>query len=147
MSENDALYYAPVSRVTGETALLNDLQKAINGEFSAISCYEKMIKMAPNEEVKSRVTEIRRDEIRHFNTFQHLYDRLTGQPFPPKVSEACPNNYAEALRFAFNDEQKTVDFYNELASSVQDQEIMLAFGRAARDEQNHAVWFLYFLTK
>lgn len=138
---------APFSRVTDQTAFLKALEKAINGEYSAIACYEKIIQMAPSTEVKTRVTEIREDEIRHYNTFQHLYDTITGRPLNPEITEACPTHYVDALKFAFNDEQNTVDFYNELAYASEDQETQLAFGRAARDEQNHAVWFLYFLTQ
>ena len=46
---------------------------------------------------------------------------------------------------AFKDEQETVDFYLDLADQTQDQSIKKVFQRAAADEQNHAVWFLYLL--
>jgi len=51
------------------------------------------------------------------------------------------------LEFALQDEQKTVDFYMEIADDSTNQFIKDAFKRAAVDEQNHAVWFLYFYTK
>ena len=35
----------------------------------------------------------------------------------------------------------------EVADGASDRSIKEAFRRAAADEQNHAVWFLYFFTK
>ncbi|GAA3314104.1 hypothetical protein GCM10020331_005840 [Ectobacillus funiculus] len=44
--------------------------------------------------------------------------------------------------------KKTVDFfYLDIADKAQDSYIKKQFRRAATDEQNHAVWFLYFYTK
>ncbi len=134
-----------LSQGADQKAFLNDLKKAINGEYSAIVCYEHIMQMAPTQEVKSRVSEIREDEIRHYNTFQYLYDTITGSPLKPEITEQCPTHYRSALHFAFQDEQITTDFYNQLSHTIQNQSWKQAFSRAARDEQNHAVWFLYFL--
>ncbi len=56
-----------------------------------------------------------------------------------------PKQYSTSLKSAFKDEQETVDFYLDLADQTQDQSIKKVFQRAAADEQNHAVWFLYLL--
>ena len=130
----------------GQT-LISDIVKAINGEYSAIVCYEQIAKMAPNEETRNQILEIRKDETRHFQTFSQIYYRLTGRQPAPQISEACPGSYAAALHFAFRDEQETVDAYREIADRAADPAIAQAFRRAAEDEQHHAVWFLYFLTQ
>ncbi|WP_134703630.1 ferritin-like domain-containing protein [Ammoniphilus sp. YIM 78166] len=120
--------------------------KAINGEFSAIHCYAEIARNASNPLEKSQIQEIRKDEIRHFQEFSRIYFSLTGRQPTPQITEACPKTYKEGLRAAFKDEQETVDFYLDIADKTQDQYIKERFKRAASDEQNHAVWFLYFLS-
>ncbi|MTT30681.1 hypothetical protein GMB86_01460 [Terrilactibacillus sp. BCM23-1] len=56
-------------------------------------------------------------------------------------------NYLEVLKFRVEDEQNTVDFYMEIADQSRLPIIKETFQRAAKDEQNHAVWFLLFLTQ
>ncbi|HYK74135.1 MAG TPA: ferritin-like domain-containing protein [Pseudoneobacillus sp.] len=126
--------------------LINDLEKAINGEFSAIQCYAQLAKMAPTEMERKRIIEIRKDEKRHLRHFSTIYKMLTGKEATPQLKEGCPNVYVNGLHFAFVDEQETVDFYLDIADNTRDAYIKETFRRAAADEQNHAVWFLHFLT-
>lgn len=126
---------------------LSDIEKAINGEYSAIDCYAKLANLAPNQKVRERILEIREDELKHYQQFVQIYRQLTGRLPQPKIVEGCPGHYLHGLEFALQDEQKTVDFYMEIADVATDQLIKGAFRRAAIDEQNHAVWFLYFFTK
>lgn len=137
---NDAL-----NRQTSK--LVSDIEKAINGEYSAINCYAKLAQLTSNEKEKKRILEIREDEVKHFKLFGQIYTSLTGRQSQPKVSEECPNVYLNGLEFALQDEQKTVDFYLEIADETTNQYIKESFQRAAADEQNHAVWFLYFFSK
>lgn len=137
---NDAL-----NRQTSK--LVSDIEKAINGEYSAINCYAKLAQLTSNEKEKKRILEIREDEVKHFKLFGQIYTSLTGRQAQPKVSEECPNVYLNGLEFALQDEQKTVDFYLEIADQTSNQYIKESFQRAAADEQNHAVWFLYFFSK
>jgi|GEM_PF-633378 len=123
------------------------IEKAIDGEYSAISCYQHLISLAPSNKIKEKINEIRNDEIRHFETFSNLYMHLTGKKHTPKITEECPKQFKSGLEFAFKDEQETVDFYLETASKSDNPKVKEAFIRASHDEQNHAVWFLYFLNK
>lgn len=123
-----------------------DITKAINGEYSAIICYEQLARLAPNEEARKQILEIRQDEIRHYQSFTHIYTSLTGKPFTPQIIEQCEDNYTAGLRASFKDEQETTDFYLEIADKTTDPSIKETFRRASSDEQNHAVWFLFFLT-
>jgi rubrerythrin len=127
--------------------LVSDIERAINGEYSAIQCYANIARMASSEQVRNQILEIRKDEQKHFNQFVQIYTSLTGRQPQPKIMEGCPNNYREGLEFALLDEQKTVDFYQEIADETNNQFIKEVFRRAAADEQNHAVWFLYYLFK
>ena len=38
--------------------LINDIEKAINGEYSAINCYAKLATMAPNGVERNQILEI-----------------------------------------------------------------------------------------
>ncbi|SFJ26228.1 Rubrerythrin [Thermoflavimicrobium dichotomicum] len=91
--------------------------------------------------------EIYEDEVRHYRIFSKIYTRLTGRQPSPAITEPCPKNYKEGLKIAFKDEQETVDFYLDIADRAKDKYIQHIFRRAAADEQNHAVWFLYFYMK
>lgn len=127
--------------------LIANIEKAINGEFSAINCYEQLAKMAGNEQERKQILEIRNDEKKHFKEFTQLYVNLTGMHPQPKITEECPKQHIEGLEFALIDEQETVDFYLSISDDSNDVYIKEIFRRAAADEQNHAVWFLYFYTK
>lgn len=142
------MYWYPYdyARVMNDPKLIADVAKAINGEYSAIQCYERLAKQAPNEEERKQILEIRDDEIRHFHVFTQMYTSLTGKQANPQWTEACPEGYLEGLHAAIQDEQRTVDFYNGVADRASDPHIKETFRRTAADEQNHAVWFLYYLT-
>lgn len=130
---------------SSNTEIINDITKSINGEFTAIYCYELLANQAPNTEMKNRILEIRNDEIRHYETFWHIYVSLTGSQPHPQLTEKCSDNYKSGVLAAFIDEQETVDFYHEIARSTNNPLIKDAFTQASADEQNHAVWFLYFM--
>ncbi|WP_394138066.1 ferritin-like domain-containing protein [Cytobacillus oceanisediminis] len=140
-------YYYQGSMARQNDKLAADIAKAINGEYSAVQCYQKLSGMASNKKERDQILEIKQDEMKHFQQFSQIYMNLTGQQHEPKMTEECPNTYKEGLDFSFNDEQFTVDFYLDIAEQTSDPTIIEVFKRAAADEQNHAVWFLYFLNK
>ncbi|NHM32858.1 ferritin-like domain-containing protein [Neobacillus terrae] len=144
---NNNPYFYDSYRAPVDTQLVKDIQKAINGEYSAIACYERLAQMAGSQSERRQIKEIQKDERRHFEEFVRIYTNLTGRQPRTEIQEGCPNAYRPGLEFAFRDEQETVDFYHEIAERAQDQFIKRTFRRAAADEQNHAVWFLYFMQK
>ena len=131
----------------GTDHLTQNISKAINGQYSAIACYTKLAEIAPSEEERKQILEIRKDEINHYQVFCQIYFAITGNQPNPQITEACPTSYTDGLQFAFKDEQNTVDFYLDIAEKAEDPYIREKFKRAAADEQNHAVWFLYYYTK
>ncbi|MDR6224103.1 ferritin-like domain-containing protein [Desmospora profundinema] len=130
-----------------DIGLADKIAKAIDGQYSAIACYGYLASIAPTEEERKQILEIRQDEVRHYQAFSAIYMRLTGRQHHPSITEPCPQQYREGLEFAFKDEQETTDFYLDIAYQATDPAIRNEFLRAAADEQHHAVWFLYFLTK
>lgn len=131
----------------GTDNLSQEISKAINGQYSAIACYTKLAEMAPTEEERKQILEIRKDEVAHFQVFSQIYVAITGAQPTPQITEACPSSYMAGLQSSLKDEQNTVDFYLDIAEKAQDLYIKEKFKRAAADEQNHAVWFLYYYTK
>lgn len=140
-------YYNDYYRTTNDNQLLNDIQKAINAEYSAIACYEKLAKMAPTQDERNKILEIQKDERRHFEEFSRIYTNLTGRQPTYKIIEECPDRYRAGIEFAFKDEQEAVDSYLDIADKARDTLIKERFRRAAADEQNHALWFLYYFLK
>lgn len=140
-------FHIPYGRPVSDQHLLSDIAKAINGQYSAIVCYEQLAKLAPNQEDRNRILEIRKDEIRHYQMFSKIYSAITGKQPSPQLVEQCAADYRIGLEAALKDEQETVDFYHEIADSSKDPFVREQFRRAAADEQNHAVWFLYMYTK
>jgi len=138
-------YYNDFNRTAPDTHLLNAIHKAINGEYSAVACYEKLAKMAPTQDERNQIVEIQKDEKRHLAEFSRIYANLTGRQPSYQINEGCPDNYSAGIEFAFKDEQETVDFYLDISDKAQDLTIKERFRRAASDEQNHAVWFLFFI--
>ncbi|GIN05962.1 hypothetical protein J1TS1_01070 [Shouchella clausii] len=112
-------------------SIVSDLTKAINGEYSAIHCYERLAQLAPTDEQRHRILEIRQDEINHFHRFSQLYTQLTNRQPTPQITEECPAHYRDGLTFAFNDEQNTVDFYLKAADRASQPLVQEAFRRAA----------------
>lgn len=138
------MYYRLETPDRRKDRIVRDVAKAINGQYEAIHYYAKLIELAPTKEEKEQIREIRRDEKKHYHTFVKIYRHLTGRepqcPPPPSL----PTSYKEGVLAAFKDEQKTVDFYLDVADRIKDPCIQQQFIRAAQDEQNHAVWFLYY---
>ncbi|MBP1154524.1 MULTISPECIES: ferritin-like domain-containing protein [unclassified Paenibacillus] len=134
-------------RSESDIRFIQDIHQAINGEYSAMACYEQLAKLAPSEEEQQRILEIRKDEMKHFYVFSQIYTSLTGKQPNPQITESCPTEYSSGLQAALKDEQETVDFYLEISDKTTNPYIHNQFRRAAADEQNHAVWFLYFYTK
>lgn len=138
-------HYYVYTSLAQDSSIIRDIEKAIQGEYQAIVCYEKLAELAPNEETRDRILEIRKDEVKHYHVFSQIYTKLTGKKPTVMKEVECPEGYREGLDFAFKDEQITVDFYHEIADRAKDLQIKQQFRRAAYDEQNHAVWFLYYL--
>ncbi|WP_028784869.1 ferritin-like domain-containing protein [Thalassobacillus devorans] len=139
-------YYQPMNR-QNQQQLISNIAQAINGEYSAVECYAKLIELAPTNEEKRQIREIRRDEEKHLRQFSRIYRSLTGRQPDPQQIEECPRNYRQGLEVSFKDEQEAADFYQDIAEQATDPFIQQTFRRASADEQNHAVWFLYFMTK
>lgn len=126
--------------------MIERLGTSITSEYNAIHCYEVLMNEARTETEKRQIAEIRNDEVRHYHTFSALYHQLTGRTYSAHQTEMCPNTYPEGLRHAIESEQNAVDFYLESGDEAHNPHVRSVYYRIAKDEQQHAVWFLYFYT-
>ncbi len=138
------MYYYLETQDKRKDQLIRAIAQAIKGQYEAIHYYAKLIELAPTKEEQEQIREIRRDEKKHYHIFVEIYRSLTGRDPKRPSKPSLPTNYKEGVLAAFKDEQKTVDFYLDIADQTKDPYIQQQFTRAAHDEQNHAVWFLYY---
>ncbi len=78
--------YNDYYRMPNDIQLINDIQKAINAEYSAVACYERLAKMAPTKDETNKILEIQKDEKRHLEEFSKIYTNLTGKSHLIKLS-------------------------------------------------------------
>ncbi|WP_246258689.1 ferritin-like domain-containing protein [Kroppenstedtia pulmonis] len=78
--------------VQAESHIIADVAQSIQGQYEAIHYYSKLGTLAPDEQDREQILEIREDEIKHDYTFRQLYRSLTGKE--PRVQrELFPNPF------------------------------------------------------
>jgi len=130
-------YYQPVS-----AEFVENLQKAINGEASAIQFYGELLQLNEKDEMAyDNIKHAYDDENKHFKAFTALYVKLTGkQPqINPKPTKF--NTMTDAYRFAFFDELEAADLYKEMYLLTPYMNIRDIFFMAKSDEMEHALRF------
>lgn len=130
---------------SSDVKLISDLKKAINEKYTAIYCYKQLANLSPNDEMKTRILEIRKDEKRHYRAFSNIYTSLTGKSPSPTIKEPCETDFQNGVLAAFKNEQKAADFYQKIAKRTNKPSIKEAFTQASADEKDHAGWFVYFI--
>ncbi|WP_416150508.1 ferritin-like domain-containing protein [Salipaludibacillus sp. HK11] len=126
---------------------LDKLQMVINHKYSTKYGYQKLV----NAEFNTRqqvviLRNILNDEVRHYQQFATMYLALTGREPVPNISREWLEDDPEVFFSSYLSEQKNVSIYNELSERAPTPLFREQFKRASADEQNHAIWFLSFLT-
>lgn len=137
--------YGMMRYAEADEALASEIERAVQGEYHAITCYKQLMELAPSAAERSQIGEIIADEQRHAQQFSKMFTVITNRQPTLRQIEECPKTYRAGVEAALIDEQKTVDFYRDLAERTVSPPMREMVLRAAADEQNHAVWFLYFL--
>jgi len=125
------------------------IQLAINREKESFVLYSRAAVQAGSEKVKKVFNRIARDELVHLFTllsrFEQVYPELCNEvniimPIPEEVEVkrlATINESAKALRCAIREEQQSLQFYLQLANSVEDEGARIALQRIVHDETDH----------
>jgi rubrerythrin len=127
-----------------DTALINDIQKAIIGEVHAYNFYERLAQLADSAQDRQVILSIQNDERRHYHWFTMILARLGGQQ--PEIPPAeLPRRFEDGLRTAIRDELTAAAFYQDIAYRADSRPIEMHFMHASHDEQRHASWLQYLL--
>ena len=125
------------------------IQVAINQEKTSFALYSRAAVQAGSEKVKKVFNRIARDELVHLFTllsrFERVYPELCNEvniimPIPEEVKVmrlATIKESAEALHGAIREEQQSLQFYLQLANSVEDEGARIALQRIVHDETDH----------
>ena len=124
-------------------------QLAINREKESFVLYSRAAAETGSEKVKKVFNRIARDELVHLFTllssFELVYPELCNEvniimPIPEEVKVmrlATIKESAEALHGAIWEEQQSLQFYLQLANSVEDEGARIALQRIVHDETDH----------
>ena len=125
------------------------IQLAINREKESFVLYSRAAAETGPEKVKKVFNRIARDELDHLFTllssFERVYPELCDEvniimPIPEEVKVrrlAKIKESAEALHGAIWEEQQSLQFYLQLANSVEDEGARIALQRIVHDETDH----------
>lgn len=126
----------------------NQLIQAMKGELEAIKYYERLIKMALNQEEADIIRDFYKDEKKHYNNFRRLYIMMTGkQPIIPSINMPKFENYLQGVEQAILDELDAYEFYRDIYLSNINPYVRSLFFEAFTDENEHAAHLNYLYTK
>ena len=137
ITQDEASYFAPSS------ALLDAIEKSINGEYHAIRRYSRMLELAPSPALQAILKEIRRDEKKHFHRFTSIYSAWTGGKQVALHKSHVPSSFEDGVKEAIVEEQNDVTFYRGIAEMTRIPYIQRSYLDASHDERRHANWFIY----
>lgn len=126
--------------------VITRIQSLINEKEQTIERYEQLTTIAPNDEIKDGIIKILFDEKRHLGQLQEMHENLTGKRFVSTPGKNFPKTFRQGLISAFKSELESAQNFMDLAGKVDDEFIKDLFKRVAFDEQNHALWFHFYLT-
>lgn len=142
--ENEAWRTAAMGQ---KAELTERLAFAINAEHNAIRVYERLMQMAPNDDFRRIIGNIRDDEIGHFRAFSQQYAQLTGGRKPELTAAPLPATFEEGVEESIRDELEDSKFYQDTTPFADDLNIERTLLNASADEARHATWFSYIWNK
>lgn len=113
--------------------------------------YDKLITLAPNEEQKKIIADIRDDEKIHAKIFRKIFTELTGVILPTTPSnmkhmENTNITYMDGLKKAFFGELDAVKKYRETMAYMPNKQLYDMFMYVITDEMRHADKYNYLIT-
>jgi len=128
---------------------------AMQMETDGENFYREVARQSPNRSIKTILTMLADEEVRHYNTIEKMKSAKPAQLAEGSVLTDAKNVFAqlkesgEKITFETNQirlykkaldiEAKSRDFYNEKAGEVSDKNAKELFLRLAQEEQKHYV--------
>lgn len=125
------------------------IQEAVAGEREDRAFYSFLMDNAPDEEEKNIISEIRDNEIGHYNLFHQIYFEVTGESVPNrKEAEFTPPvTYCQGLKRALLGEQNAVQKYRQIMYAMQTREHINMMLEIITDELRHGILYNYLYSK
>ena len=139
--------YPPMPYKTLEEALAL-VKDAIQGEREDELFYDYLISVAPTQEEKNIITDIRNDERRHNKMFRQIYKAFTCQEVAPPadVKFDKPKSYIEGIKKALFGELAAVEKYRDIRAGLPYRYYRDMVFEIITDELKHADKYNYILT-
>ena len=127
---------------------VNMIRDSVADEAEDAAMYNALINMAPNEEAKEIITNIRDDEKVHNKLLREIFTELTGVILPPATSTANyeKTTYLDGIKKALMGELKAVEKYREILSYMPSKELYNKILYIMTDEMKHAIKYNYLIT-
>lgn len=124
------------------------IRNSVADEVEDATMYEALINMAPNEEAKEIITNIRDDEKIHSNLLRSIFTELTGAVLPPTsgTTNYPKTTYIDGIKKAFMGELKAVEKYREILAYMPNKELYNKILYIMTDEMKHAIKYNYLIT-
>ncbi len=120
-----------------------NLAGAINEEAGAVSFYDKLMKLAPNQKQKTWIEHAKNDEMKHLNAFTALYLRLTCQSPVVQPKDYTFTTYKAGVALAIERELEATELYRDMYLATIVPEVRDIFFEAMTDEIEHSVRFTH----
>ena len=129
-------------------AAINMIKNSVTDEAEDTAMYDALINMAPNEEAKDIITNIRNDEKIHNRLLREIFTELTGVVLPQNTETTnYPKlTYIDGLKKAFIGELKAVEKYREILNYMPNKELYNKILYIMTDEMKHAIKYNYLIT-
>lgn len=124
------------------------IRRAVSGEQNDRRFYEYLISVAPNQKEKSIISDIRDDELGHFDLFRGIYKDITGKYPVPLGEEEFeePESYLEGIEQALFGELRAVELYRQIYYGLRTREHRDILFEIITDELKHADKWNYLYT-
>lgn len=130
--------------------LIAGVKDSIGNEAEDEMEYNKLAKLAPNDEQRNIINGIKENEMTHNKIFRKIFTELTGVILPTTNATTMPEekatmSYTEMLTKAMLGEIKAVERYRELLAYAPNKCIYDMIMYVMTDEINHAIKYSYLL--
>lgn len=136
---------------------VESMKMAIQMEKDGRVFYEKEAEKTENELGKKMFETLAKDEITHLQTFQKMFDTITGKDgwqeiveqyspktgkipiFEEEIEKKADVNPGEldALRIAMDNERKSIDYYNKVVEETEEPLAKEIFTKIIEEEKYH----------
>ncbi len=124
------------------------VKNSVADEAEDAAMYEALIKLAPNDETKEIIGNIRDDEKIHNKLLREVFTKLTGVVLPQstEVANFEKTSYIDGIKKALMGELKAVEKYREILTYMPNKELYNKILYIMTDEMKHAIKYNYLIT-